>query len=76
MRVQEHARLLTITEVAASLRLSRPTVYRLIHERILPAHRVGAGLGSIERVVAEQLHNGKARTVPTPVPTSAAENPD
>jgi excisionase family DNA binding protein len=33
--------LLTITEVAASLRVSKMTIYRLVHAGELPAIRIG-----------------------------------
>ena len=49
----KESQLLTVEEVAASLRLSRPTVYRLIHAQILPAHRVGPGHGSL------RVHSGE-----------------
>jgi excisionase family DNA binding protein len=35
------ARLMTVSEVAAHLRVSRMTVYRLIERREMPAFRVG-----------------------------------
>jgi excisionase family DNA binding protein len=39
----KESQLMTVNEVAASLRLSRSSVYRLIHAQILPAAcRLGA----------------------------------
>jgi excisionase family DNA binding protein len=52
--VAKENRLLTVAEVASTLRLSRQTIDRLIDARVLPAHRVGAGLGSL-RVDAAEL---------------------
>ena len=39
--MEEHAALLTVTEVAATLRVSNMTVYRLINTGTLPALRIG-----------------------------------
>lgn len=46
--------LLTVDEVASTLRFSRQSIYRLIDAQVLPAHRVGSGLGSL-RVDADEL---------------------
>ncbi len=51
---QEPRLLLTVDEVASTLRLSRQSIYRLIDAHVLPAHRVGTGFGSL-RVNAAEL---------------------
>lgn len=53
MSATKETQFLTVDEVAANLRLSHSTVYRLIHARILPAVRVGASSGSLRVDSAE-----------------------
>ena len=53
-RAADQTRLLTVDEVASTLRLSRQSIYRLIEAQVIPAHRVGSGLGSL-RVDADEL---------------------
>jgi excisionase family DNA binding protein len=50
----ESQRLLTIPEVAAALRVSRGTVYRLVRVGRIPALRLGADGGSF-RIPEDQL---------------------
>jgi excisionase family DNA binding protein len=46
-------RFLTVAEVAALMRVSRMTVYRLVHAGVLPAVRVGRSF----RVPEEAVHD-------------------
>lgn len=46
---------LTVAEVAASMRVSKMTVYRLVHAGELPAARVGRSFRVPEDVVNEYL---------------------
>ena len=43
----EYGRLLTVKEVAESLRISRGSVYELVKQGRLGVHRVGSGRGTI-----------------------------
>lgn len=47
--------LLTVPEVAAMLRLSRMTIYRLIHANALPHIRVGRSFRVYRKAVEEIL---------------------
>ena len=49
---------LTVSEVAALMRVSRMTVYRLVHSEALPAVRVGRSFRVSERAVNEYLQRG------------------
>jgi excisionase family DNA binding protein len=46
---------LTVAEVAAVMRVSKMTVYRLVHSRHLPAVRVGRSFRVPEQAVHEYL---------------------
>ena len=46
---------LTVAEVAALMRVSRMTVYRLVHSEELPAVRVGRSFRVSERAVHDYL---------------------
>jgi len=48
-------RFLTVAEVAALMRVSRMTVYRLVHSGELPAVRVGRSFRVPERTVHDYL---------------------
>jgi excisionase family DNA binding protein len=48
-------RFLTVAEVAALMRVSRMTVYRLVHGGLLPAVRVGRSFRVPEEAVHEYL---------------------
>jgi excisionase family DNA binding protein len=48
-------RFLTVAEVAAVMRVSRMTVYRLVHSGELPAVRVGRSFRVPERAVHDYL---------------------
>lgn len=48
-------RFLTVAEVATVMRVSRMTVYRLVHSGELPAVRVGRSFRVPERAVHEYL---------------------
>ena len=47
---------LTVAEVAAAMRVSKMTVYRLVHGGELPAVRVGRSFRVTEADVNEYLH--------------------
>lgn len=49
------SKLLTIAEVAAMMRVSKMTVYRLVHNEDLPALRVGRSFRVLEDDVNEYL---------------------
>ncbi|GDY29475.1 helix-turn-helix domain-containing protein [Gandjariella thermophila] len=48
---------LTVAEVAALMRVSKMTVYRLVHSGELPAVRVGKSFRVPEKAVHEYLRN-------------------
>jgi excisionase family DNA binding protein len=62
----ERVELLTVNEVAATLRVSKMTVYRLIHAGQLGAIRVGQSLrlprGSVETFLGEAGPSRRRRT--------------
>lgn len=49
---------LTVAEVAAMLRVSKMTVYRMVHSGDLPAMQVGRSFRVPERAVTEYLSAG------------------
>ena len=49
------SRFLTVAEVAAMMRVSKMTVYRLVHSGELPAVRVGRSFRVLEKDVDEYL---------------------
>lgn len=49
--------LMTVVEVAAALRVSRATVYRLVHSGALPGKRIGKSVRVTRPVVEEFLHH-------------------
>jgi excisionase family DNA binding protein len=53
---------LTVAEVAALMRVSRMTVYRLVHAGRLPAVRVGKSFRVPERAVHDYLHRSVVDT--------------
>ncbi len=55
-----HASLLPIREVAELMRVSRMSVYRLVHAGALPAVRVGGALHVPEPAVHEHLRSSAA----------------
>lgn len=55
-------RFLTIAEVAAFMRVSRMTVYRLVHSGELPAIRFGRSFRVPESAVAEAIERPVADT--------------
>jgi len=55
-------RFLTVAEVAALMRVSRMTVYRLVHAGVLPAVRVGRSFRVPERAVHDYLRESLVDT--------------
>ena len=58
--IPEHlaqVRFLTVAEVARTMRVSKMTVYRLVHGGELPALRVGRSFRVLEEDVNEYLRN-------------------
>jgi excisionase family DNA binding protein len=55
-------KLLTVAEVAAILRLSKMTVYRMVNSGVLPALKVGRSVRVPEHVVDEYLRNSYVDT--------------
>jgi excisionase family DNA binding protein len=55
-------RFLTVAEVAAAMRVSKMTVYRLVHSGELPAVRVGRSFRVPERAVHAYLRDSYFRT--------------
>lgn len=53
---------LTVAEVAATMRVSRMTVYRMVHAGELPAIRFGRSFRVPESAVAEVLSHGVAES--------------
>ena len=51
-------RVLTITEVATFLKIPKSSVYKLIHEGGLPAHKVGKHFRLMQGEVNEWLQQG------------------
>ena len=49
------SKFLTVAEVAAMMRVSKMTVYRLVHSGDLPAVRVGRSFRVVEKDVNEYL---------------------
>ena len=62
-------RFLTVAEVAGIMRVSKMTVYRLVHAGELPALRVGRSF----RVPADALEHYLATSIP---PVAAADEAD
>ncbi len=55
-------RFLTVAEVAALMRVSRMTVYRLVHGGVLPAVRVGRSFRVPEQAVHDYLRQSLVDT--------------
>ncbi|HKG51330.1 MAG TPA: helix-turn-helix domain-containing protein [Actinomycetales bacterium] len=55
-------RFLTVAEVAAIMRVSKMTVYRLVHAGDLPAVRVGRSFRVPEQAVHDYLRTGFIET--------------
>ena len=51
-------KVLTITEVATFLRIPKSSVYKLIHEDRLPAHKVGKHFRLMQGEVQDWLEQG------------------
>ena len=58
MEQQSAPRFMTVTEVADILRVSKMTVYRLIHSGEMPAIRVGKSFRVPEAAVAQRIQAG------------------
>ncbi|WP_019809390.1 MULTISPECIES: helix-turn-helix domain-containing protein [Saccharomonospora] len=52
-----HVQFLTVAEVASLMRVSKMTVYRLVHSGELPAVRVGKSFRVPEQAVHDYLDN-------------------
>lgn len=55
-------RFLTVAEVAAVMRVSKMTVYRLVHNGDLPAVRVGRSFRVSEKAVSDYLRESYFET--------------
>jgi excisionase family DNA binding protein len=53
----EEVKFLTVAEVASAMRVSKMTVYRLVHGGDLPAVRVGRSFRVPEKAVHDYLRN-------------------
>ena len=60
----ENAHYLTVAEVALAMRVSKMTVYRLVHARDLPAVRFGRSYRVPERAMQEYLVAGQHAPAP------------
>ena len=58
------SKFLTVAEVAAMMRVSKMTVYRLVHSGELPAARVGRSFRVPERAVHAYLRSSYIESVP------------
>ena len=58
MEQQSAPRFMTVTEVADIIRVSKMTVYRLIHSGEMPAIRVGKSFRVPEAAVAQMIQAG------------------
>ncbi|WP_051060465.1 helix-turn-helix domain-containing protein [Nocardiopsis baichengensis] len=57
----EEVRFLSVAEVATILRVTKMTVYRMVHSGALPAVRVGRSYRVPERAVHDYLHEADLR---------------
>jgi excisionase family DNA binding protein len=61
-RPLQEVRFLTVAEVAALMRVSKMTVYRLVHNGDLPAIRVGRSFRVPEQAVHDYLRSAYIET--------------
>jgi len=61
-RAFAEVRFLTVAEVATVMRVSKMTVYRLVHNGELPAVRVGRSFGVPEQAVNDYLRDSFVET--------------
>lgn len=61
-RALSEVRFLTVAEVAAVMRVSKMTVYRLVHNGELPAVRVGRSFRVPEQAVHDYLRDSYIET--------------
>ncbi len=61
-RAFSEVRFLTVAEVAAMMRVSKMTVYRLVHNGELPAVRVGRSFRVPEQAVHDYLRDSFVET--------------
>lgn len=61
-RPMNEVRFLTVAEVAAVMRVSKMTVYRLVHNGELPAVRVGRSFRVPEQAVHDYLRDSYVET--------------
>ena len=57
MAIEDKGTFLTVAEVAEMMRVSKMTVYRLVHAGDLPAVRVGRSFRVHEKAVSDYLSN-------------------
>src|SRR3981081_3077972 len=72
-RPLSEVRFLTVAEVAAVMRVSKMTVYRLVHSGELPAIRVGRSFRVPEQAVHDYLRDAFIEAGLTPDRTGVAE---
>jgi excisionase family DNA binding protein len=61
-RPLSEVRFLTVAEVASVMRVSKMTVYRLVHNGVLPAVRVGRSFRVPEQAVHDYLRDSFVET--------------
>jgi excisionase family DNA binding protein len=61
-RPLSEVRFLTVAEVASVMRVSKMTVYRLVHGGVLPAIRVGRSFRVPEQAVHDYLRDSYVET--------------
>ncbi len=64
--------MLTVSEVAARLKVCRSTIYNAVESGVLPHHRIGLGRGAI-RISEEQLERFLERTLVEASSTSSTK---
>ena len=74
MANEEKGTFLTIAEVAEIMRVSKMTVYRLIHSGDLPAIRVGKSFRVPEAALGQIIESGLADHTETSISVSNAIN--
>ncbi|MHA7221783.1 helix-turn-helix domain-containing protein [Arthrobacter sp. RHLT1-20] len=65
---------LTIAEVAAAMRVSKMTVYRLVNSHAIAAVRVGRSFRVPEEAVADYISRATEPAIPAPEPEAPEPN--